>query len=68
VLNICVRFLHLQTLRVQSADGTKRLNIDPKAKLRNLHSAIHELFDFSDNNFEVSQQRNFKNHVSKPSF
>lgn len=54
----------LQLLRVQSPEGTKRIEIPPTATLRELYEEIHDAFQLDGYNFAVYGERNFKKELA----
>lgn len=53
-----------QLLRVQSPEGTKRIELLPTATIRELYEAIHDAFDMDNFNFGVFGERNYKNELA----
>lgn len=51
-------------LRVQSPEGTKRIEIEPTATIRDLYESIHDAFQLEAYNFAVYGERNFKNELA----
>lgn len=52
-----------QTLRVQSSEGTKRLEVDPTDTTCQLFEAVHSTFDLSSFAFAIYRERNNKDEV-----
>lgn len=57
-------FLFAQILRVQSSEGTKRIEILPSASLRDLYESIHDAFKLDHYNFAVYGERGHKKEIS----
>lgn len=57
--NICK-----QILRVQSPEGTKRIEILPTATIRELYESIHDALQLDGYNFAVYGERNYKNELT----
>lgn len=53
-----------QILRVQSPEGTKRIDILPTATIRELYESIHDAFQLDGYNFAVYGERNYKNELA----
>lgn len=53
----------MQLLRVQSPEGTKRIEILPSASLRELYESIHDAFQLDGYNFSVYGERSYKNEL-----
>lgn len=53
-----------QLLRVQSPEGTKRIEILPSATIRELYESIHDAFQLDGYNFGVYGERNYKNELA----
>ncbi|XP_031638747.1 nuclear protein localization protein 4 homolog isoform X3 [Contarinia nasturtii] len=51
-------------LRVQSSEGTKRIEILPSATIRELYDSIRDAFDMDSYNFAVYGERNYKNELA----
>lgn len=51
------------TLRVQSSEGTKRLEVDPTDTTCQLFEAVHSTFDLSSFAFAIYRERNNKDEV-----
>lgn len=51
-------------LRVQSPEGTKRIELLPTATIRELYEAIHDAFELDGFNFAVYGERNYKNELA----
>lgn len=56
-------FFSAQLLRVQSPEGTKRIELLPSATIRELYEAIHDAFELDSYNFGVYGERNYKNEL-----
>lgn len=52
-----------QLLRVQSPEGTKRIEVNASDSLRELYESVHDAFGMSDFGFGVFKERNFSNEV-----
>lgn len=59
--------VHFQILRIQSATGTKRLEIAENACLRDLFESVHSLFDLDNFEFSLFKERNNKDEVTDTS-
>lgn len=57
-------FHFAQLLRVQSAEGTKRIELIPSATIRELYESIHDAFELDGYNFAVYGERNYKNELA----
>lgn len=57
-------FSFQQLLRVQSPEGTKRIEIQPSATIRDLYEQIHGAFEFDGYGFAVFRERNGTNELS----
>lgn len=57
-------FVILQLIRVQSADGTKRVEVSPGASLLELYESIQKVFQLEDPQFAVYKERNYTQEVS----
>lgn len=55
----------MQILRIQSATGTKRLEIVETACLRDLFESVHSLFDLDNFEFTLFKERNNKDEVTQ---
>lgn len=53
-----------QLLRVQSPEGTKRIEVLPTATVRELYESIHDAFQLDNFNFAVYGERNYKNELA----
>lgn len=53
-----------QILRVQSPEGTKRIEILPTATIRELYDSIHDAFQLDAYNFAIYCERNYKNELA----
>lgn len=53
------KFLLLQILRVQTPDGTRRIEIELQRTLSNLYELIQKTFAFDDFNFVIYKERNY---------
>lgn len=53
-----------QLLRVQSPEGTKRIELLPSATIRELYESIHDAFQLDGYNFAVYGERNYKNELA----
>lgn len=58
----------LQVLRVQSPDGTKRVEIADTSNLRELYELVHGTFALSDYGFALYKERNYTKEVLQNSF
>lgn len=56
-------FYYFQVLRVQSADGTKRIEIQPTSTIQNLYDLVHKTFELDDFGFAIYRERVFTNEV-----
>lgn len=56
-------FYCAQLLRVQSPEGTKRIELLPSATVRELYESIHDAFELDGYNFGVYGERNYKNEL-----
>lgn len=61
---MCIWIFFAQLLRVQSPEGTKRIEILPSATVRQLYESIHDAFELDSYNFAVYGERNYKNELS----
>lgn len=52
-----------QLLRVQSSDGTKRVEILPNASLQELYDSVELAFQLNGDAFALYRQRNYTNEV-----
>uniref|UniRef100_U5EVM2 Nuclear protein localization protein 4 homolog n=1 Tax=Corethrella appendiculata TaxID=1370023 RepID=U5EVM2_9DIPT len=50
-------------LRVQSADGTQRVNIRDSSSLRELYELVQKQFSLNDFGFALYKERNYKNEL-----
>lgn len=50
-------------LRVQSPEGTKRIEVLPTATLRELYESVHDAFQLDGYNFSVYGERGYKNEL-----
>lgn len=57
-------FFFAQILRVQSPEGTKRIEILPSATIRELYESIHDAFELEGYNFGVYGERNYMNELA----
>lgn len=62
-INLVRYFVYSQLLRVQSPEGTKRVEVSPSASIRDLYETIHDAFQLNDFGFGVYRERNFSNEV-----
>lgn len=53
-----------QLLRVQSPEGTKRIELVPSATIRELYESIHDAFQLDGYNFAVFGERNYKTELA----
>lgn len=60
---VCL-FYFAQLLRVQSPEGTKRVELVPTATIRELYEAIQDAFQLDEFNFAVYGERNYKNELA----
>lgn len=58
------QFYSAQLLRVQSPEGTKRIELVPSATIRELYESIHDAFQLDGYNFSVYGERNYKNELA----
>lgn len=56
--------LHFQVLRIQSADGTKRVEVPDTGTLRELYDAVQATFGYPDDGFALYKERNCTKEVS----
>lgn len=57
-------FVFLQLLRVQSPEGTKRVEIEQSATLRELYEAVHDAFQLEAYSFSLFKERTDTHEVS----
>lgn len=63
VANSTFKLLFIQLLRVQSSDGTKRVEILPNASLQELYESVELAFQMHGTTFALYRQRNYTNEV-----
>lgn len=59
-----IQFYFTQLLRVQSSEGTKRVELPPTATIHELYESIHDAFELDGYNFAVYGERNYKNELA----
>lgn len=68
VIIVCINrvffFYFAQLLRVQSPEGTKRIELVPSATIRELYESIHDAFQLDGYDFAVYGERNYKNELA----
>lgn len=64
LLYFVVFFCVTQTLRIQSPEGTKRVEISPDANLRRLYETVFTVFELSNYDFALFKERSYKQEVS----
>lgn len=57
-------YLQFQLLRVQSPEGTKRIEILPTSSIRDLYETIHDAFNLDGYGFTVFRERNFTKELA----
>lgn len=58
-------FQFFQLLRVQTSDGTKRIEIAASSTLTELYETIYQAFNYTDYGFGVFLERNHSKEVEK---
>lgn len=61
-----IMYCDFQLIRVQSADGTKRVEVTPGASLLELYESVQKAFQLEDPQFAVYKERNYTQEVSCP--
>lgn len=51
-------------LRVQSPEGTKRIEISTTASLQELYASVHDVFQLDGYNFTIYTERNYQNELA----
>lgn len=55
----------LQVLRIQSADGTKRIETEPSSTTKTLYELVREVCGFNHFEFALFRERNFTKEVRR---
>lgn len=53
-----------QIIRVQSADGTKRVEVKPTDTTKTLYEKVHEVHELSSFDFSLSTSRDLKTEIA----
>lgn len=61
---ILIMYCDFQLIRVQSADGTKRVEVSSGASLLELYESVQKAFQLEDPQFAVYKERNYTQEVS----